>query len=50
MFIIPVCGFDFVIDENEDNILTKKNRTVISIYLVVAIAFKLYYLFICFDY
>ena len=28
----------------------KKNRTVISVYLAVTIAFKLYYLFICFDY
>ena len=28
----------------------EKNRSVISVYLAVTIAFKLYYLFICFDY
>ena len=32
------------------NIKQRKNRTVISVYLVVTNAFKLYYLFICFDY
>ena len=32
------------------NIKQRKNRTVISVYLVVTIAFKLYNLFICFDY
>ena len=32
------------------NIKQRKNRTVISVYLVVTIAFKLYYRFICFDY